>query len=80
MLTSKNNKTCIKSDHPSVFICDKEPEQGQARITHRKITKKLKNIKKKEKKKKEKLETEETEETESRENEKEGKRHEMGKK
>ena len=54
MLTSKNNKTCIKSDHPSVFICDKEPEQGQARITHRKITKKLKNIKKKELKRKKK--------------------------
>ena len=54
MLTAKNNKTCIKSDHPSVFICDKEPEHGQARITHRKITRKLKNLKKKERKRKKK--------------------------
>ena len=47
MLTSKNNQTCIESEHPSVFICDKMPkDEGIARVTHRKITKKLKQIKK----------------------------------
>ena len=53
MLTSKNNQTCIESEHPSVFICDKMPkDEGIARVTHRKITKKLKQIKKRIRKKK----------------------------
>lgn len=45
-LTAKNRETCLESEHPSVLICDTEPDNEHARGTHRKVTNKLKMIKK----------------------------------
>ena len=55
MLTSKNNKTCIESDHPSIFICDTQPESDHERNSHRKLTDQLKIIKKRGKNRKSKI-------------------------
>ena len=70
MLTSKNNKTCIESENPSVFICDKEPENEHARVTHRKITQKLRKIKKKIRRRKLKIKRRQRQRAEKKKNKK----------
>ena len=51
-LTAKMNKSCVDSEHPSIFICDKTPGDEQSRKSHFRITKLLREIKKREKKRK----------------------------
>ena len=51
-LTAKMNKSCVDSEHPSIFICDKTPGDEHSRKSHFRITKLLREIKKREKKRK----------------------------
>ena len=51
-LTAKMNKSCVNSEHPSIFICDTTPGDEQSRKSHFRITKLLREIKKREKKRK----------------------------
>ena len=46
------NKSCMESEHPSIFICDKIPGDDHSRQTHFRITEQLREIKKREKKRK----------------------------
>ena len=39
----------MKSDHPSVHICNKQPEKKKARKTHKLVKTELKKIKKRKK-------------------------------
>ena len=45
-LTSRMQKPCMKSRHPSVHICKKRPETDFARKVHRKIKALSKRLKK----------------------------------
>ena len=51
-LTTKMYNSCVKSDHPSVHICQKQPEKRKARKTHKLVKSELKKIKKKKKRRK----------------------------
>ena len=47
-------KSCMRSDHPSVHICQKQPETNYARKTHKLIKGELKKLRKEKKRKKRK--------------------------
>ena len=47
-LTSRMQKTCMKSHHPNIHICKKKPETDFARKVHREVKGLLKRLKKKE--------------------------------
>ena len=47
-LTSRMQKPCMKSRHPSVHICKKQPKTKFARKLHRKMKHLLKRLRKKE--------------------------------
>ena len=51
-LTTRMYKPCMRSDHPSVHICPKQPRSKQARKTHKLVKSKLEKIKKNMKKRK----------------------------
>ena len=55
-LTSRMQKTCMKSHHPNVHICKKKPETG-ARKLHREIKGLLKRLKEKETRRKKRKES-----------------------
>ena len=50
-LTDGMYESCLKSTHPSVYICPREPETSDARKLHRVIKMKLKKIERKEQRK-----------------------------
>ena len=51
-LTSRMQKPCMNSHHPSVHICKKQPKTNFARKIHRKMKRLLNRLKKKEKRRK----------------------------
>ena len=51
-LTTRMFKSCLKSDHPSVHICNKKPKRKNARKDHKLIKGELKKIRKREKSRK----------------------------
>ena len=51
-LTLRMQKPCMKSHHPSVHICKKQPKTKFARKIHRRMKRLLKRLKKKEKRRK----------------------------
>ena len=55
-LTSRMQKPCLKSRHPSVHICQKRPETDFARKVHRKLKALSKRLKKKQVRRKKKSE------------------------
>ena len=46
-LTTKMYKSCMKSDHPNVHICDKLPGTKRARKIHKLVKSELKKLRKK---------------------------------
>ena len=55
-LTSRMQKTCMKSHHPNIHICKKKPETDFARKVHREVKGLLKRLKKKETRRKKRKE------------------------
>ena len=50
-LTDRMYETCLVSEHPSIYICPKEPEKSDARKLHQVVKKKLKKLERNEKRK-----------------------------
>lgn len=51
VLTSNMYQTCMKSKHPSIYICPKEPDTSDARKLHRVVKKEVKKLERREKRK-----------------------------